>query len=307
MLAADPAGAGQRARIVVFGDIIDDIVVVPQEPVRPDTDTSSSIRHRAGGSAANVAAWLGSIGAPVDLVGLVGADDVDRHTAGLAAFGVRPLVDGHPELPTGTIVVIVDGERRTMLTERGANSQLDPRRVTDELLAGAAVLHLTGYSIVDAPDRAALADLMVRAAGRGVAVSVDPASAGYIVDFGVQRFLDGMSGATLVFPNLDEGRALTGESEPLEIAASLGRQFRVVALTLGPAGAIVVEDGGAPVSIPAVPARIVDPTGAGDAFCAGFLAAWARVPDAVAAATAAVQVAERAVTAIGGRPLPPAT
>jgi len=324
MSAPDPAGAEQRApeqrapeqrapeqrapeprgRIVVFGDVIDDIVVVPQEPVRPDTDTSSSIRHRAGGSAANVAAWLGSLDAPVALVGIVGADDVDRHTAGLAAFGVRPLIDGHPELPTGTIVVIVDGERRTMLTERGANSRLDPRRVTDELLDDAAVLHLTGYSIVDSPDLNALADLVLRAARRGVAVSVDPASAGYIVDFGVPRFLDAMSGAALVFPNLDEGRALTGESDPLEVAASLGRRFRVVALTLGADGAIVVQDGGAPVSIPAVPSRILDPTGAGDAFCAGFLAAWSTVPDAVAAAKAGVQVAERAVTAIGGRPRP---
>lgn len=306
MSATDPAGARRGGRIVVFGDVIDDIVVVPQEPVRPDTDTSSSIRHRAGGSAANVAAWLGSLGAPVDLVGMVGADDVDRHTAGLAAFGVRPLIDGHPELPTGTIVVIVDGERRNMLTERGANSLLDPRRVTDELLDDAVVLHLTGYSIVDAPDPAALADLVRRATRRGVAVSVDPASAGYIVDFGVPRFLDAMSGATLVFPNLDEGRALTGESDPLEVTASLGRRFRVVALTLGDAGAIVMQDGGAPVSIPAVPSRILDPTGAGDAFCAGFLAEWAMVPDAVAAATAGVQVAERAVTNIGGRPRPQA-
>ncbi|WP_354478076.1 PfkB family carbohydrate kinase [Marisediminicola sp. UYEF4] len=302
MSAPDPASAGLPGRIVVFGDVIDDIVVVPQEPVRPDTDTSSSIRHRAGGSAANVAAWLGSLGAPVDLVGMVGVDDVDRHTAGLAAFGVRALIDGHPELPTGTIVVIVDGERRTMLTERGANSLLDPRRVTDELLDDAVVLHLTGYSMVDAPDAAALEDLVRRATLRGVAVSVDPASAGYIVDFGVPRFLDAMSGATLVFPNLDEGRALTGESDPLEVAASLGRRFRVVALTLGPDGAIVVQDGGAPVCIPAVRSRILDPTGAGDAFCAGFLAAWAMVPDAVAAATAGVQVAERAVTSIGGRP-----
>jgi len=311
MSAPDPASAGQpvpepRGRIVVFGDVIDDIVVVPKEPVRPDTDTSSSIRHRAGGSAANVAAWLGSLGAPVDLVGMVGVDDVDRHTTVLAAFGVRPLIHGHPELPTGTIVVIVDGERRTMLTERGANSRLDPRRVTDELLATAAVLHLTGYSIVDSPDPDALADLVSRATRCGVAVSVDPASAGYIVDFGVRRFLDAMSGATLVFPNLDEGRALTGESDPLKVAASLGRRFGLVALTLGPEGVIVVHEGGAPVSIPAVPSRILDPTGAGDAFCAAFLAAWSIVPDAVAAANAGVEVAGRAVTAIGGRPRPSA-
>jgi len=53
-------------RIVVFGDVIDDIVVVPSGPIRPDTDTPSSIRNSPGGSAANAASWLGSAGAQVD-------------------------------------------------------------------------------------------------------------------------------------------------------------------------------------------------------------------------------------------------
>src|SRR5680860_1427004 len=93
-------------RIVVFGDVIDDIVVRPHGPVRPDTDTSASIRHRPGGSAANVAAWL------------------------------------------GTIVVLIDEDnRRTMLTERGANTRLVPADISDDTLAGAAALYLTGYSV----------------------------------------------------------------------------------------------------------------------------------------------------------------
>lgn len=291
-----------RGRIVVLGDVIDDIVVVPRVPVRSDTDTPASIRHRPGGSAANVAAWLGSLGARVDFVGTVGLDDVDRHTALLASAGVRARIDGHPTLPTGTIVVIVDGERRTMLTERGANSRLDPRRVTGGLLAAAGLLHVTGYSIIDSPDRAALADLLGRAARGHVDVSIDPASAGFIADFGARRFLDAIAGATLVFPNLEEGRALTGETDPRAIAEALGALFPVVALTLGPAGAIVVQDGSRPLAIDAVPSPIVDPTGAGDAFCAGFLAAWNRERDAAAAARAAVRVAASAVASIGARP-----
>lgn len=297
MIAPDLPG-----RIVVFGDVIDDIVVVPRMPVRSDTDTPASIRHRAGGSAANVAAWLGSLGAPVDFVGTVGRDDVERHTALLASAGVLARVDGHPTLPTGTIVVIVDGERRAMLTERGANSRLDPRRVTGDLLAAAGVLHLTGYSIIDSPDRGALDELVRRAARGSVAVSVDPASAGFIADFGARRFLDLIAGATLVFPNLEEGRALTGETDPRAIAEALGARFPVVALTLGPAGAVVVQDGSRPIVIDAVPSLIVDPTGAGDAFCAGFLAAWNRDPNGVAAARAGVRVAAAAVASIGARP-----
>ena len=59
-------------RIVCFGDIIDDVVVVPNGPIRDDTDTDSVIRNRPGGSPANTAAWLGSLGAAVDFVGVVG-------------------------------------------------------------------------------------------------------------------------------------------------------------------------------------------------------------------------------------------
>ncbi|MCC6854982.1 MAG: hypothetical protein IT189_02860, partial [Microbacteriaceae bacterium] len=82
--------AGQR--IVCFGDLIDDVVAVPQGPIRDDTDTEASIRILPGGSAANTAAWLGSLGADVDFVGIVGSADVARHEASLP--GVRAHLRG---------------------------------------------------------------------------------------------------------------------------------------------------------------------------------------------------------------------
>src|SRR5690606_9632200 len=118
------AGLMPRSRIVCFGDLIDDVVVIPSGPVRDDTDTPSTIRFRPGGSAANTAAWLGALGASVDLVACVGRGDGLRHVEQLG--GVRAALAEHPELPTGTIVILVDGERRHMLTERGANQALDP-------------------------------------------------------------------------------------------------------------------------------------------------------------------------------------
>jgi sugar/nucleoside kinase (ribokinase family) len=97
----------ERARIVVFGDVIDDVVVVPHGPIRPDTDTVSSIRRSAGGSAANTAAWLGTLGAEVDFVGVVGLDDLERHRALLAVAGVTPHLTGDPEQQGATRVAIV--------------------------------------------------------------------------------------------------------------------------------------------------------------------------------------------------------
>lgn len=291
-----------RGRIVVFGDVIDDIVVVPNGPIRNDTDTPSSIRHRAGGSAANVASWLGDQKAPVDFVGRVAAEDVARHTAILERYGVSPHLVADPEQPTGTIIVLVDGNSRSMLTERGANAWLTADDVSDELLDSASVVHLTGYSIYHSEDHEPLRRLFARAAARGVAVSVDPASAGSLDDFGVAAFLEAIAGASMLFPNLDEGCMLTGLTNPLEIAGALAEQFPLVALTLGEGGVVVAQSGQELRTVPAQSCTAVDPTGAGDAFTAGFLAEWIRKEDADLAARAGVAAAARAVTTIGGRP-----
>ena len=297
----------ERTRIVVFGDVIDDVVVVPRDPIRPDTDTASSIRRRAGGSAANTAAWLGRLGAGVDFVGMVGLDDLERHRALLARCGVTPHLTGHPDLPTGSIVVIVDGEQRTMLTETGANAAMTPDAVADDLLDAAAIVHFTGYSLFGRPDDTAVRSLVARAKASGVLVSVDPGSAGFIADFGADRFLAAVSGADLLFPSLDEGRALTGLAAPEEVVARLAEDFAVVALTLGTDGVLVARRGRdtvrvAALEVGAIDTEIVDPTGAGDAFAAGFLDAWIRTPHAAVAARAGVLAGARAVATIGGRP-----
>ncbi|MHA6693831.1 carbohydrate kinase family protein [Homoserinimonas sp. A520] len=290
-------------RIVVFGDVIDDIVVVPSGPIRDDTDTPSSISHRAGGSAANVASWLGRLGAGVDFVGRVGASDLARHGDVLNGFGVTPHLAGDDERPTGTIVVIVDGDSRSMLTERGANDQLSADQVTDALLEAAALVHFTGYSIYHGQNQDAIAHLFDRAAAHGAIVSVDPASAGSLVDFGAERFLELIAGAAVLLPNLDEGRALTGLIDPNAVVDALTARFPLVALTMGNSGVLVGERGTDQVRVDAVRTSRVDPTGAGDAFSAGFLAEWVLSGDAVAAARAGTRVASEAVTIVGGRPL----
>lgn len=309
--------------MVVFGDVIDDVIVTPRGEVRPDTDTRASIERRAGGSAANAAAWFAALGHPVHFSGRVGADDVDRCADALRAAGVTPHLIGEPDLPTGTIVVVLQSDRtRTMLTERGANARTGPHDVDPALLVPGGHLHFTGYSLfdeTDAPAVDAFRALTAAAHEHGATVSVNPGSAGFLADHGIDALLAATAGADVLLPNLDEGRMLTGLVEPAEVAAALAARYSVVALTQGRAGVTVATATGTLVHEPAIPVIPVDTTGAGDAFGAAFVSALlasdtpgtslARATPAqlTAAARAGVAAAARAVTTLGARPAPRAS
>ena len=286
-------------RILVVGDVIDDVIVVPAGPIRPDTDTASDIRSAPGGSAGNTAAWLGHIGEGVEFHGMVASADVARHTAEFERYGVAARLQGHQTLPTGAIVILVDGDSRSMLTSRGANDAIDLDAVSVD---GFAALHLTGYSLFSRPDAAPVTALIARSRAAGLAVSVDPGSAGFLLDYGVKRFLDAIEGATILVPNLEEARVLTGLREPAEAARALAARFATVAVTLDRSGAVVADGAGQCVSVPAVAASMVDPTGAGDAFTAGFLAGLLTGGDLTTAAAEGTRLAAVAVSKLGARP-----
>ena len=299
------------SRALVVGDVIDDIIVVPAGPVRPDTDTTARISRHEGGSAANTAAWMAHQGAPVDFVGCVGSGDRERHEGVLRDRGVRPQLSEHPSLTTGTIVIVVEGEQRTMLTDRGANAGLAVEAVTDELLTNAGVLHLTGYSLVDAFSADDLAALIERAHAHGVLVSLDPGSAGFIADYGVDDFRSALRGVDVLLPNLAEGRLLAGLDDVARADAELGDAALAeallalapaVVLTHGAGAVVVARRGEATASIEVEAIEAVDPTGAGDAFTAGLLTSLLSGADLVEAARAGVRVAGLAVTRAGARP-----
>ncbi|WP_206751368.1 carbohydrate kinase family protein [Cryobacterium glaciale] len=295
-------------RVVVFGDVIDDIMVRPHRTPEGDTNTPSSIRQLPGGAAANVSAWFGSAGVAVDFIGRVGAIDRDYHAGFLAEFGVRAHLTPDATRPTGTIIVIVDdNDSRTVLTERGANRVLTPHDVPDSLLDGAAALYFTGYTVFSGQhDPEGTIDsfqhLMRRCRERCVPVVVDPGSARVLADFGVANFLRAVAGASVLLPNLPEGRALTGLDDPFDVATRLAKSFGVVAVTMGAKGSVVAVAGQPPVMIPVARVERADTTGAGDAFGAGFVTAWLEGASIAAAANAGARLAARAVTIVGGRP-----
>ncbi len=289
--------------VVVVGDLINDIIVRPRGPVDVGTDTPSEIERSPGGSGANQAAWLATLGTPVRFAARVGAPDAAYHRAALEQLGVDAWLTPDDEVATGTIVVLVspDGER-SMFTDRGANSGLRAADLPARLLDGAGLLHVSGYQLFEPGTRSVVRRLWASALEAGIATSVDPASLAGLRKVGRQSFLEWTSGAQLVFPNLDEGRLLTGHDEPNAIVAALLETYSVVALKLGAAGALVAAADGRRVPVDAQPAEVVDSTGAGDAFCAGFLARWMGGGDLGECALGAAQTAATATGQVGARP-----
>ncbi|MGW0820568.1 carbohydrate kinase family protein [Streptomyces sp. NPDC002845] len=298
--------AGSGGALLVAGDVITDVVARHRGPLAAGTDTVAAIRTLPGGAGANVACWAAHEGcADVRLLGRVGEDAAVWHERELTASGVRPHLVVDPRAPTGTVICLVDtgaSAERTFLTDSGASLLLDPGDWSDALLDGVARLHLSGYLFFCEPSRAFVAVALEAARARGVPVSVDPASAGFLTKWGVDRFLALAEGVDVLLPSRDEAYLLTGLPDPADASAKLSRHVPLVVAKQGPDGALVARSGAVEARVPAAPAAPLDTTGAGDAFTGAFLAALLTGADAVDAAAAGCRAGASAVEKVGGRP-----
>lgn len=289
--------------VLVVGDIVTDVVAVLDGPIAYGSDTDARIDMTGGGAGANTATWLVSAGAQATLCGVVGSDDAGTaRLAELAAYGVGCSIRAVPGARTGSIVVLTDRAERSMLTDRGANLLLTPADV-DAALGLAVHLHLSGYVLLDAATRPAARHALREAARRGMTTSVDAASAGPLRRVGGADFLSWVRATDVLFANIDEASALLGrDGEPAELCRELAGSVRIAIVKTGPSGAVAASPDGFE-SVPAEPAIVVDTTGAGDAFAAGFLAAWEGSASVRDALTAGARWGARAVSAVGARPL----
>ncbi|MDX3261206.1 PfkB family carbohydrate kinase [Streptomyces sp. MI02-2A] len=292
--------------LLVIGDVVTDVVARHRGPLATGTDTAASIRTLPGGAGANVACWAAHWGSPdVRLLGRVGADAAAWHERELTAAGVRPHLVVDAEAPTGTVICLVDAgasAERTFLTDSGASLRLAPDDWSDALLDGVARLHLSGYLLFSGPSRALAAVALDAARSRDVPVSLDPASAGFLTESGVDTFLAFAEGLDVLLPSRDEACLLTGLPDPEDAAAKLSRQVPLVVAKQGAQGALVAASGAVRARVPAVPVSPRDTTGAGDAFTAAFLAALLAGAEPEEAAEQGCRAGALAVTTVGGRP-----
>ena len=282
------------SKILVIGDVIEDLIVIPEESIRPNTDTKAQIQKSMGGQAANVAAWASYNGAAVNFVGCVGRADVVKLEQELLAQGIKSQLQTNSK-PTGSLVVLVDGQSRSMLTDRGANQDLDLGMIDP---MGFGVVYVSGYSLLGRSlEEVSKFANKVKAAG--ALLAIDPGSYGFINDHGVESFRELISLADIAFPNQEE-------HDLLELSGTV----RLNVVTSGHLGAKAYTSEGRLIEVSSIGSKLVDPTGAGDAFCGGFLAQLVQEPgfqelslEAVASALrAGAEAGSKAVGIMGARP-----
>lgn len=274
-------------KVLVIGDVIDDIIVVPAGAIRPNTDTSAQISHTLGGSAGNIASWAAYAGADVTFLGCVNHNDVDRVQKQFANYKVKVNLQTSSK-ETGTLVSIVEGSSRTMLTDRGANQDLDFEAIDNHHLENFGFVFLSGYSIFE-NDASAINAFLDRVHDLGIQIMVDPGSAGFIKDYGIENFKLAIRQADYLLPNEDEFELL-------------GPDTKTTIVKKGSAAVDLYQTGTLTDSFEVVPVTAVDPTGAGDSFSGTVLAHLAKGESLHHAINAGIANAAIAVMTIGARP-----
>lgn len=305
-----------EADVYVIGDVNPDILVVDADAVPEFGQVEKlvgTIRMTVGGSSAITACGIARLGLKVAHGGVVGDDLLGRAILdALAQHGVDTStvsVDG--AIPTGATVVLGQGDHRALLTATGTIDRLRAEDVPREALPHIRHIH-AGSTAIQPKLRPGLPDLLRDARAAGVTSSVD-------ANWDPDRRWDGidaiLAAADVFFPNEREAALISGDIDPLAAAHTLVRRAHeagreagapplTVAVKLGADGALVVR-GDEALRLPADAVEVVDSTGAGDAFDAGFiygLMDGRPLDETLALAVACGTLSTRAIGGVDGQP-----
>lgn len=311
--------------IVAIGDAIVDVIATCDDPfldargfekgsmrlvsdreARELYDAIGTAREISGGSAANSMAGAAALGLRTAFVGQVANDQLGAIFAhDMRSLGVRfetPAIEGPP--PTGVCLILVTPDaQRTMSTCPGASYELTSAALDPDLIRSASVTFLEGYLWGPQKPRSAMLEAagIARSAGRRVAFTLSES----LCIEGRRKAMLGMIEGGLVdilFGNEHEMKHLTGCNALEECIEALSPKVGTLIITRGASGAIGC-DGGEHADVPAVPvAQIVDTTGAGDLFAAGFLAGRLRGRSLKACLEAGTIAAAEIISHFGARP-----
>jgi len=236
-------------RLTTLGDLLLDVIVRIDEPLEAGADRMAETRVGAGGQAANVAAWAASLGATARFVGKRGGDAAGEiATRELSGHGVE--VAGPIAGRTGVVVSLATEDDRGLASDRGTATDLQGSELEPEWF-DCDVLHVSGYALLVEPAASAALRAAAMARRYGAGVSLD-LSAWTLIDDAFRARAIGLQ-PNVVFATEPE-REQFGDFETLWVVKR------------GEDGVIVDGE-----QFAVAPTAVVDPTGAGDAFAAGFI------------------------------------
>jgi sugar/nucleoside kinase (ribokinase family) len=255
--------------ICVIGDINVDVITLLSGPLQKNTDTTSVNAITLGGSTCNIAVWLTHLGAKADLVSAIGDDVLGTWViTQLQAFGVsdeniRTVTSNR----TGTCVILVDETgARSMMPDFGANLVQSVDQQLENLISESDIVVMSAYSFLRPESRKFALDVLECVERSSARMVIDAASSSPIEKAGPDKVRAYLARADLVLANEDEFAAL-------EIGApnNWTAEFQNLILKRGPRGALWLKRGQEVASVKAEDVKVIDTTGAGDAFAAGLL------------------------------------
>jgi sugar/nucleoside kinase (ribokinase family) len=292
-------------RVLCIGDVMLDVItkiaLMPNQ-IHYGSDTPSKISTHGGGAAGNVASWLTRTDAQATIVGHVGDDAAGAAlTSEFDALGVRHnnlMVD---KGSSGVVVVLVDptGER-TMFPDNGANSGLHIGDLPE--LSEFDAVYLSGYSPLDPLSRPGVLEMIAKIKQAGLPLYFDPASVGGMMQVALDEVKSWITLMDVLLLNEEEAMYLTGLSDAEAAIDALLHDCEVVVIKKGSQGAIGKARASILVATPALAAEVVDTTGAGDSFAAGFIAQYALTKNMQYGLEAGAAAAARCVAIVGARP-----
>jgi sugar/nucleoside kinase (ribokinase family) len=292
-------------KVLCIGDVMLDVITkisVMPDQIHYGSDTPSAISTHGGGAAGNVASWLTRTDVEATIVGHVGDDAAGAAlTSEFDSLGVRHsnlMVDSGN---SGVVVVLVDptGER-TMFPDNGANSGLHIGDLPD--LAAFDAVYLSGYSPLDPLSRPGVLEMISAIKAAGLPLYFDPASVGGMMQVAISDVKAWIALMDVILLNEEEAIYLTGESEVSKAIDQLLLDCEAVVIKRGSLGAIGKARGSIMVTVSALPTEVIDTTGAGDSFAAGFISEYANSKNMERALGRGAQIAARCVAIVGARP-----
>lgn len=288
--------------IACLGILVADMIGRPIDalPPRGRLGLVDAMILQIGGCAANTSIGLARLGVETAILGKAGRDgagDFVVHTLEKSGLDTRGVVRDDTVNTAATMVLVESDGERTFLHHLGANARYRAEEVRWEVVQECKILHVAGALVMPALDGPPMGEVLREAQARGLTTALD--TVWDATSRWMQTLAPALPHTDYFLPSLAEAQALTGRTEPRDVARALrDAGVKAVGLKMGEKGCYV-QTADAEMTVPAFQVQLLDGTGSGDAFVAGFLCGLVKGWDLERTARLANAVGAFCVTALG--------